>query len=204
MLKSTREKIVAASVIDHFLDDGRFSVKSIATEIQFLDYRRRADIVLVTASQIIAIEIKSKTDRADRLISQIPDYLRVFDRVYVAIEEELPKAILDKIPHYVGILKFDEVSTKTHLLRPAERHIATSKEFVRTSIPTSVLNKLIRDGRTSSAGKITEKESTKIASSYLRKLTEQNFLEFKKLRSDSTHTDDLLLLSMRKFNKEIS
>lgn len=204
MLKSTREKLIAASVIDYFLDNGRFSVKSIGTEIQFLDYRRRADIVLVTASQIVAIEIKSKTDRADRLLTQIPDYLRVFERVYVAIEEELPKHILSKIPDYVGILMFHEETQKTCLIRKAERHAETNKEYIKTSIPPTSLNKIIRDGRKKNPEKISISCASKTASAYLRKSTEQNFLEFKRIRGNATHTDDLILLSMRNFKKEIS
>jgi len=55
--------------------------------------------------EIIGIEIKSDKDQILRLEYQLVNYIRIFDRVYLALES---KTIPDFIPPYIGIIRCND------------------------------------------------------------------------------------------------
>lgn len=56
-------------------------------------------------NEIIGIEIKSSKDRLEKLKKQLPRYVHVFDKVYVALENQDCHISL---PFFVGVLRYKE------------------------------------------------------------------------------------------------
>ena len=72
--------------------------------------KSRADIVIMNGEST-TYEIKSKFDSLDRLESQIADYQKVFDKIYIVTTEEKVKSVLNKVGKAIGIyeLKKDKL-----------------------------------------------------------------------------------------------
>ncbi|MCR4787232.1 MAG: sce7726 family protein [Lachnospiraceae bacterium] len=69
--------------------------------------RSRADIVMVTESCLIGIEIKSDADTYARLSRQVRDYDRYFDRNIVVVGTSHALHIKEHVPSYWGIVTVD-------------------------------------------------------------------------------------------------
>ncbi len=81
-------------------------------KVRFLDEipmgESRADLVMVTASELTGIEIKSDADSYSRLPRQIPDYERYFDRNVIVVGSSHAKHISEHIPESWGIIVVNE------------------------------------------------------------------------------------------------
>jgi len=66
--------------------------------------KSRADLLLLTASQIIGLEIKSDADTYERLKRQVRDYNRYCDANYIVIGKSHEKHVEEHIPQEWGIL----------------------------------------------------------------------------------------------------
>lgn len=108
---SARE--IRTAVEDYFGDQGLYEVKI---------GQRRCDIVF--PDEIIAVEIKSARDRIDRAESQLAQYKRWADNVFLAYdqchEERLPAPIVND---GVGLLKFSD-GRIAHEKDPVETELA--------------------------------------------------------------------------------
>lgn len=71
--------------------------------------RSRADIVMITATQICGIEIKSDADTYARLGRQVKDYNLFFDMNYVVVGSSHATHIREHVPDFWGIITVDEV-----------------------------------------------------------------------------------------------
>lgn len=55
--------------------------------------------------KLIGIEIKTDKDTFNRLSTQLPNYVKVFDEVYIAVQsKEIPK----QIPQFIGVVRINE------------------------------------------------------------------------------------------------
>lgn len=66
--------------------------------------KSRADLLMLTASQIIGLEIKSDADTYERLKRQVRDYNRYCDANYIVIGKSHEKHVEEHIPKEWGIL----------------------------------------------------------------------------------------------------
>ncbi len=66
--------------------------------------KSRADLLMLTASQIIGLEIKSDADTYERLKRQVRDYNRYCDANYIVIGKSHEKHVVEHIPKEWGIL----------------------------------------------------------------------------------------------------
>lgn len=66
--------------------------------------RSRADIIMLTESRLIGLEIKSDADTYERLKRQIRDYDKFCDECYVVIGKSHEKHVEEHIPVWWGIL----------------------------------------------------------------------------------------------------
>ena len=66
--------------------------------------KSRADLLMLTASQIIGLEIKSDADTYERLKRQVRDYNRYCDANYIVIGKSHEKQVEEHIPKEWGIL----------------------------------------------------------------------------------------------------
>ena len=55
--------------------------------------------------RLIGIEIKTNKDTFKRLAQQLPAYVRVFDKVYIAVQT---KEIPEQIPQFIGVIRINE------------------------------------------------------------------------------------------------
>lgn len=69
----------------------------------------------IVIEELIGIEIKSDRDQLNRLRDQLIDYIRLFDKIYIALES---KNVPEFIPPYIGIIRCNE---KVHIEREAQR-----------------------------------------------------------------------------------
>ena len=74
--------------------------------------RSRADIVMITATHIFGIEIKSDADTYARLSRQVKDYNLFFDMNYVVVGSSHAAHIREHVPDFWGIITVDEVDGK--------------------------------------------------------------------------------------------
>lgn len=88
----------------------------------------KADIAIINGKSTV-YEIKSKYDSLDRLESQIADYKKVFDRIYVVTSKEKIKAVDKKVGEKIGIYELKENKLKKN--REAESNKTnTAPEWV--------------------------------------------------------------------------
>jgi hypothetical protein len=95
--------IIKANLIDFFLDETHYDL--IVNEPPFLRGNRWADLIAICGDLTIGVEIKSKCDNIQNVIEQITDYCKVFNEVYLILDEkfiENPK--INDVPKNVGII----------------------------------------------------------------------------------------------------
>ena len=66
-------------------------------------YKSRADLVMVNGTTT-AYEIKSDLDSTERLETQLADYLKMFDKVYVVASDALAHKVERVLPEAVGLI----------------------------------------------------------------------------------------------------
>ena len=81
--------------------------------------RSRADIVMVTPSDLVGIEIKSDADTYARLESQVRDYDRYFDRNIAVVGTSHAMHIHEHVPPHWGIItvELEEETPDFYMLR---------------------------------------------------------------------------------------
>ena len=70
--------------------------------------RSRADVVMVTPSSVVGIEIKSDADTYARLKRQVKDYNQYFDYNYVAAGSSHAMHIEEHVPDWWGIITVEQ------------------------------------------------------------------------------------------------
>lgn len=98
------------------------------------------DIILASVDnnkvqELIGIEIKSDQDNIKRLYDQLPNYLYVFDKVYVALEN---KNVCEEFPFPIGIIK---VNGSIIVEREAKRLKFSPNKFITKSATVSTIGK---------------------------------------------------------------
>ena len=93
--------------------------------------KSRADLLLLTTSQIIGLEIKSDADTYERLKRQIRDYNKFCDANYIVIGKSHEKHVEEHIPGHWGILcvKVDGREFIIEEMRPAMQNPKMKREL---------------------------------------------------------------------------
>lgn len=101
------EGAIKRDLIDYLLvEHGRDEI-SLATEVPFCGYRRRADLIFVNGHSY-AFEIKSSQDSLAKLSYQIDDYRQVFDYVYAVVDQAHLQNVRQHLPDGVGLMSYVE------------------------------------------------------------------------------------------------
>ncbi len=93
--------------------------------------RSRADVVMITETEIFGVEIKSDADTYTRLAGQVRDYDRYYDRNIVVVGTSHVLHIEEHVPDYWGIITvepMDGVLDFYFLRRPADNPKVTWKK----------------------------------------------------------------------------
>jgi hypothetical protein len=96
-------------------------------EMPFLGRNRFADISLIH-NQIIGFEIKSHADSIDKLEDQIRDYQKIFDKVYLIVDEKFKNKV-DYISKKVGIIIYNKELSSFKVKRSAKVNITTKEDI---------------------------------------------------------------------------
>lgn len=93
--------------------------------------KSRADILMLTSTMIIGLEIKSDADTYERLKRQVRDYDKFCDINYVVIGKSHEKHIEEHIPSYWGVLSVSYKETTFYIeeRKPAMPNPKMKKEF---------------------------------------------------------------------------
>ena len=92
----------------------------IGNEIMYGTKRKVVDLLAITNNQTIAIEIKSASDNLNRLIEQVQEYNKIFDKVLIVSSPVHKEGIKSIIGKGVGLYIIDKKITK--LLSPLINH----------------------------------------------------------------------------------
>ena len=96
---------VKTSLIDFWLKN--YTADLIANEVPFFKGNRRADLIMISNNNLLGFEIKSELDSLKNLKSQILDYKKIFDFVYVVIDKKFKfSKELAELPSQIGILVY--------------------------------------------------------------------------------------------------
>ncbi|MBO4643109.1 MAG: sce7726 family protein [Alphaproteobacteria bacterium] len=94
---------IKANLIDFLLEHNDF--KLIINEVPFLSANRWADIVAIHDNTIVGFEIKSDQDNLKTLSSQLSDYIKVFNEVYLVLAEKFINNFeLNNISKSIGLI----------------------------------------------------------------------------------------------------
>lgn len=97
---------VKTSLIDFWLKNS--NVNLIINEAPFFKGNRRADLIMINNKDLLGFEIKSELDTLKNLKSQVLDYKKIFDFVYVVIDKKFKDCKeLKELPDQVGIILYD-------------------------------------------------------------------------------------------------
>lgn len=93
--------------------------------------RSRADIVMLTQSQIIGLEIKSDADTYERLKRQVRDYDKYCDSNYVVVGKSHEKHVEEHVPAHWGVLvvELDGSEILIREKRPAGHNKKMKQEY---------------------------------------------------------------------------
>lgn len=136
-MHDSREREIKISLIS-FLNE--FEPSIIATEVPLLDSQRRADILMIRNDHSYAFEIKSETDKIERLKDQIKIYTGCFDYISVVVDHShLPIKNLG-IPTSIGVYAFQ--NNTIILVRPPVKRKDKSKSKILSSLTYKELKKI--------------------------------------------------------------
>ncbi len=98
---------VKTSLIDFWLKNHKADL--IVNEVPFFKGDRRADLIMISENNLLGFEVKSELDSLKNLKSQILDYKKIFDFVYVVIDKKFKSSKeLRNLPSQTGILVYDK------------------------------------------------------------------------------------------------
>ena len=87
--------------------------------------RARADVVMVTPTDLYGIEIKSDADTYVRLAGQVEEYNKHYDKNYIVVGTSHAIHVKEHVPEFWGIITVEldaEANPDFYLLREAEKN----------------------------------------------------------------------------------
>ncbi|ALI08102.1 protein cII [Pseudomonas fluorescens] len=89
------EKEVKSLVLNSLLMSGHIAQSTLVfSEMSLAKKVRRVDLGFIQGSEMVAIEVKSEKDSLFRLLGQVDEYRKYFDRVVVAVAPKFTKSVL--------------------------------------------------------------------------------------------------------------
>jgi hypothetical protein len=111
------EYIYKAAIADRIVF-GRHSPRTASMQLELPVGRSIVDVAVFNGTST-AYEIKTELDSDKRLVSQSPDYLKAFDRVYVVTHPSLAERYIRSVDHRVGILTLSRRNQLSEVRPPA-------------------------------------------------------------------------------------
>lgn len=192
---------IKALLIDYYILN--HSNLTIGCEVMYGTEKRLVDMLILMSGHTIAIEIKSKYDSFARLEQQMNEYCKVFDYVYLAIDETyISKLSNCDIPNNVGILSISKKGKLNFNKRALIQKGIQKKELLYT-VNIKFIKNYFSDielkGDSDVIRNLLLKKSKKTIEAlfyaFLFHKIEPRYNTFISQRGKCTHIDDLFLLS---------
>lgn len=199
MRKKTAEQL-KCRIIDYLLQKHPDMI--IGNEIMFGSSRNAVDLLAITGSHLIAIEIKSQNDNLKRLSHQLEEYLKVYDKIIIFCSQdkidETQRLIKDKP---IGLCCISEDTIKV-LIKPKTNN-TTNKEEMLASMPVYFLKKTFKLNRKLDSDQtrhqLSQKSKRIIHNSLLnfyREKISTSFRLYMKDKGEVSCIDDIPILSL--------
>lgn len=195
---------VKAEAIDFFIREYGDKISLITTELRFGSLSSSADIAIIVNNKLIAIEVKSKSDKLSLLSTQLSNYKLVFDEVYLILEKKGNKHFSPESLNINGLMILE--NNKIELLTNKKfKNPSRSKTEILYSIPITFLKTKIPSlanlNASSVRSHIIEKynldQCQTLMLEYLLKSRSKNYELFTKERGVITHLEDIQLFKSR-------
>lgn len=188
------KKILIESLIK---DEGNI----LSSEFRFNFGTRRADIICMTKSDLIAFEIKGTGDNTSRLEAQIDSYRKYFDLCYIVCEKYNLQSIRKKVPHNIGVMVVD--GENIIQLRKAKNIKKHDKVTLASTIDIRTLRKMISNKKVKSKHELCELFSAQRKLNEVREISRYDLFmrinnSYKIFLSElgsKVHSDDILTLT---------
>ena len=164
---------------------------------------RLVDILILKSGRTTAIEVKSKYDSFARLESQIVEYRKTFNYIYIGLDESfITKLDNMSIFNDIGVIIITK-DGKLKIHRKAKIQQKLQKKEMLQTVNIEYIKRnysnLFICNNTDEVRYILEKKSVKIIKAllyaFLMHKIEPRYKVFLSQRGSCTHTDDLFLLS---------
>jgi len=170
-IKPDETSKIKEAVKEQFGDDCIFEVKI---------NDRYCDVAF--PDRLIAVEVKSARDRAERAVAQTDDYKRWADEVYLAYDDSLEDAVPDQLSsNGVGLLRYENGSVE---VRKEAESSASKSEGLLMSMTYDEL-KTIAKGQNISASGAKKEISSRIAENLSERVVREAFADYLRSRGAS-------------------
>ena len=188
-------------IVDYFIEQYRDI--TIGNEVMYGTEKRLVDILILKSGRTTAIEVKSKYDSFARLESQIVEYRKTFNYIYIGLDESfITKLDNMSIFNDIGVIIITK-DGKLKIHRKAKIQQKLQKKEMLQTVNIEYIKRnysnLFICNNTDEVRYILEKKSVKIIKAllyaFLMHKIEPRYKVFLSQRGSCTHTDDLFLLS---------
>ncbi|MCJ8350751.1 sce7726 family protein [Moritella sp.] len=99
---------IKSIVLNYLIEKQMISSNDLViNEFTYGNFSRRVDLAFIKNNEIYGIEIKSEFDTLNRLDGQVKEYLKVFDKVIVAVATKHLEHALKLLPESVALWEFN-------------------------------------------------------------------------------------------------
>lgn len=192
---------IKALLIDYYILN--YSNLAVGCEVMYGTEKRLVDMLILMSGRTVAIEIKSKYDSFARLEQQLREYCKVFDYIYLAIDNiYISKLTKYNIPNNVGIISinnkgelyFNKKALMQKGIQKKELLYTVNIEFIKSYFSDMDL-KGNSDVIRNTLLKKSKKTIEALFYAFLLHKIEPRYSTFISQRGKCTHIDDLFLLS---------
>lgn len=196
---------LTARLVDQYVLPTYSDLELLVCEFEYMQGKRKADLVALSGGNLIAFEVKSERDTLQRLEGQLKGYLDSFEQVYVVTSKAHLQEIKRIADRRVGLIVEADGDIFLHRKAPIRKRLnprAVVSILTKTALSRFVGIKpnLTADYTYGEMVDIAIKTFTqKTISAYIKDYAaskyQRCFPAFMNERGMYTHTDDLLFLS---------
>lgn len=201
----SNSKIIKARFVDYIIHNDLFTGDfCIGQEIMYGTNKLIADMVIVAAGKLYAIEIKSSVDDLRRIDNQLSNYDKIFDYIYVVTTDK-HESHIKSINDYVGVFTLKN-NGDFRLVKKALLRGSFSKEDALNTIPASFLKKhfklkssLLAHEVRCTLNKKNKKSIKECLNDYLTSTISCRYANFIDEKGELSHFEDIAILSFRDY-----
>lgn len=184
-------------VIDFFLNKTDDII--IGNEVMYGTQRKVVDLLLIKKEFMHAIEIKGDNDNLQLLSTQIREYTKVFDYVYVFTTNKHKDKLIQTLPNSIG-LYIIEAKRISKIRCPQKQHLQNKQEMLYSINSQYLISQGIKSGRNSDEtrsllSKTSFREIHSLLINFYKRKLAPKFFQFTNERGNVTHIDDIPLLN---------